>query len=231
MRMTIAVTTNFSAIHFNKIYPGRDNLSDGFHKILRDKVETYFALKLNKENKWVKNNGLIHDCDRVYNEYGYGEYSPYNVWVLKEFSDGSPVDLGYFLIYNESITCPCGCGSAYTGSDVSEDEWYYNGWGHINENWSEQDPEEEEETYCEEMDDYTDCDGDCQNCELWNRNHAHCEITDEVCDQDIETDEFENEDMIHPWRDNIIHCDARLCAECPHFREHYPDAAAPQENN
>ncbi len=55
MRMTIGINKKFNAIHFNAVYPGKNNLSEDFKKTLRDIVETYFAKQLNKPNVWRKN--------------------------------------------------------------------------------------------------------------------------------------------------------------------------------
>lgn len=138
MRMTIAVNDNFTAVHFNSIYPGRSNLSEDFCKMLRGKVETYIAEKLNKDNAWIRNGSAdVHlNAYRLHEEYGYGEYDSDYVWLLKDNKDGAYPD---FQIYNETILCPCGCGDAYHGSDDCGDYENYNGEGHINDNWYEND--------------------------------------------------------------------------------------------
>lgn len=225
MRMTIATNAKFNAIHFNEIYPGKCELSDEFHKLLRDKVETFFAKQLNKENVWVKNgNGPTYQhirCCRGHNEYGYSEYDDSDVYLLK--GENAYIDI---IPYDTTIHCPCGCGCDYPGTYDPDDEWYrYNGMGHTNENWEE---EEEEGTWCEETDEYEDCDGDCERCSLWNRNHAVCEITEEPCD-DYNIYDLEMADMIDVDMENTIHCEESMCKNCPHYHEPFGHAIETEE--
>jgi len=135
MRMTIAVNEKFNAIHFNEIYPGKSELSPEFHKKMRDVVETYFSNKLNKTNMWIRGGATeqLLDPYRIHNEYGYGEYNFGNVYVLK-----GEEDYPRFNVYSETITCPCGCGQDYIGTD-NADYYEYNGDGHITENYDEDD--------------------------------------------------------------------------------------------
>ena len=222
MRMTIAVNKEFNAIHFNEIYPGKQNLSDGFHKMLRDKVETYFATKLGKENKWIKNmssnTGKTIECYREYGEYGYSEYSSFNVWKLAKQDNYSNI-----IVYDTLIMCPCGCGHEYRGTSACEDDnLEYNGYGHTNENYEPYEDEyEEEENDCDELQTYETCSGECRTCPIYNRGHAECELTHEPCDQYEDIDTLEEKGMFDPNEDNIIYCDRDHCANCPHYQEHH----------
>ena len=160
MRMTIAVNDNFTAVHFNEIYPGKSNLSDNFHKLLRNKVETYIANVKNVENLW-RNNNLDFDNImpyRQHDEYGYPEYSSKKVWLLK---NDDITEYPAFRIYDTTIYCPCGCGEEYMGTYTDaydyDERYEYNGMGHINENYNIAD-ESWEEYRCYDHDcDFIDC--------------------------------------------------------------------------
>ena len=145
VRMTIAVNNTLNAIHFNEIYPWKTNTPDDFRKMLRDKVETYFAEKAGLKNLWSHLDRYIGDKNnydfisylhiyREYSEYGYGEYGSDHVYFIKGQEYYEP-----FQIYNKEIMCPCGCGSTYIGSDTDEDEYDYDGYGHTNEHYDESD--------------------------------------------------------------------------------------------
>ena len=228
MRMTIAVNEKFNAIHFNAIYPGKNNLSEDFQKTLRDIVETYFAKQLNKPNVWKKNKTSWEDragrisCHRQHYEYGYGEYDDFNVYYLAD-EECSNLKETYpdIYVYDQAIYCPCGCGEIFKGSDYGEDWIEYNGCGQINENYTEI----EETVWCDDQDEYVDCDGDCCHCEIFNSSRAVCEITEEEC-ENYEPYEAENFGMIDLREEQVIHCDLEHCKNCPHYKEHYPDAAA-----
>lgn len=213
MRMTIGVNKDFTAIHFNTIYPGKSDYSDSFRKLLRNKVETYFANKINKENVWISNDTVDWkdrvECSRYYDNYGYSEYSACDVYMIKgekEHPDITP--------YNEIIHCPCGCGENYRGSDCDRDYWYYNGDGHINENWSE------EGYYCEYSDEREDCDGDCgPDCPVWCRNNMVCELDEnEGCDRNCW--DAEDDGDFDPYRGNVVRCNPENCKECPLYKYH-----------
>lgn len=137
MRMTIAVNDDFTAIHFNEIYPGKSDLSENFHKLLRNKVETYIAQVKNVENLWKKSDmGCNIRPYRQHDEYGYPEYSDKRVWLLK---NDDITEYPAFRIYDTTIYCPCGCGQEYYGTYVEaydyDEEYSYNGMGHTNENF------------------------------------------------------------------------------------------------
>jgi len=218
MRMTIALNRTFNAIHFNEIYPGKGNLSEGLHKLFRDKVETYIAEKTGKKNTWMKK--LDIRCDREHCEYGYGEYDEYKVWAIK-----GEKEYGDLMVYNETITCPCGCGEDYIGSE-NENEYWYNGQGHVNENY------QEEGYYCEYTDEREDCDGDCRNCSIWARNNMVCELDeDERCDRDPW--EAEDDGDFDPYRGNVVSCNPEHCEGCPLYKLHHPeeDEDEEEENN
>jgi hypothetical protein len=214
MRMTIGVNKEFNAIHFNEIYPGKSSLSEDFHKLLRTKVETYFAEKLGKENIWKRNSEdteLIRCC-RKNNQYGYSEYKSDNVWYLKEDEKYSDIE-----VYNDIITCPCGCGEDFIGSD-DPDYWSYNGDGQVNENYNEE--ECCEEVYCDELNEYLDCDGDCAHCPTYNENHAVCDLTGDYCEEMTPYTAQEN-DMADFEESNIVSCCPEYYAQCPHYQEHF----------
>jgi len=147
VRMTIAVNNTLNAIHFNEIYPWKTDTPDDFRKMLRDKVETYFAEKAGLKNLWShldRYTGEINNYDfinhlhtyRECSEYGYGEYGSEHVYFIKGQEYYEP-----FQIYNQEIMCPCGCGSTYIGSDCDEDEYEYDGYGHTNEHYDESNEE------------------------------------------------------------------------------------------
>lgn len=216
--MTIAVNNNFTAVHFNEVYPGKSNYSKEFHKMMRDKVETFIAKKLNKENSWKK-------CDwelgknlspyRFHCEYGYSEYDVSQVYMIK--MDNEEYIYPEFNIYDEEITCPCGCGEAYKGSDSYRDEEEYNGEGHINENWYYAG------IYCEYTDEGEDCDGDCENCSIWRREHPVCELDiDQPCEERNIYDAEDDGDF-NSYESNVVHCNPDRCEGCPLYKLHHPD--------
>ena len=227
MRMTIAINKEFNAIHFNTIYPGKNNLSEGFQQKVRDIVETYFAKQLNKQNIWKKNRSRdefeekqeIIRCHRYHPEYGYSEYDDFNVYYLvgeEHYSD--------IYSYDEVIYCPCGCGEPFIGSDYCDDWMCYNGCGHVNENYD--DYYEEEGIWCDTQDclEY-DCDGDCLHCRIFNESNATCELTEEACEL-YEPFLAQQKGMIDLSESSTIHCDIENCKNCPHFKEHHFAAAA-----
>lgn len=136
MREWISINSTLDAIHFNMIYPGKWNYPRDFIANWRDKVETYVANYLKKENLWKKNDAFEYDCDRV-NWYGYGEWSGDNIYYLKD-SD-KQITEKIFYAYNEEIVCPCGCGTILPPSDVDWDEIeeVYRGGGFCCRNYEE----------------------------------------------------------------------------------------------
>jgi len=214
IRMTIAVNKNFTAIHFNTPYPGKANYSDSFKQLLRVHVEDYIDKKLERVGLlWRRSefNSAYNTAYRRHDEYGYGEYSGSNVYVLN-----APVNYEEFHIYNETITCPCGCKEDYIGTQNCKD-MCYSGEGHINDNFYY-------EHYCEIQDEYIDCDGDCRNCAIWCRENPVCELDiNHYCDRDAY--EAENEGDLDPYRSNIMYCNPDHCATCPLYKLHHPEEA------
>lgn len=218
-RITLAINENFTAVHFNTIYPWKRDTGDDFKKLIRDKVETYLAEKINKENIWRKYNSYEDkqiNSYRIHGEYGYSEYDNENVYMLK-----GEEEYPEFQIYNEAIKCPCGCGEDYIGS-YDSDYMEYNGEGHVNENWHEEGCDEE---WCDYADEYVDCDHDCENCPAYNRGHAVCEINGETHNCDGDRDLWEAEDLGDAdWsHDNHVNCNPEECAGCPFFKQHHPE--------
>lgn len=167
VRITLAVNGTYNAIHFNEVYPWKYDTPDDFRKMIRDKVETYFAEKAGIKNLWGKLERYIdgksnYDFVRVLNpyryhsQYGYGEYNSDRVYFVKDQDHYDE-----FSIYDEEIMCPCGCGVVYMGSDFCEDEYRSNGRGHVNENIEEVEDEcnwDEWRVYNEDDDDIYDTD-------------------------------------------------------------------------
>lgn len=147
MREWIAISKDFKTIHFNDIYPGKWAYPIDFKKMWRNIIENYIAEYLEVPNIWIKAEAPEIRCSRK-NLYGYGEYSSDYIYVLK---NSEPLE-EELKVYDECITCPCGCGSVVPGTD---DEWYvYNGGGLVCENFNDE--------YCEEEEDYCFyCDGPC----------------------------------------------------------------------
>lgn len=131
-RMTIAINKSLDAIHFNQIYPYKDDCSENFTKLLRDKVETFICEKTGKRNLW-KRYSYAPDLYpyRRHEEYGYGEYNSSRVWMLANEDEN---DYDEFNIYNETITCPCDCGNDYYGTD-NDEYMEYHGNGHVCEHY------------------------------------------------------------------------------------------------
>ena len=83
---------------------------------MREKVEFF----LNPDAVWTRGNGS--ECWRK-NPYGYGEFDSDNIYKIKEAEDEE------WLVYNEEIECPDGCGEFLYGSDYTEENFYYSGDG------------------------------------------------------------------------------------------------------
>ena len=231
MRMTIGINRKFNAIHFNAIYPGKSNLSENFQKTLRDIVETYFAKQLNKPNIWRKNKTDYKDreerieCCREHYEYGYGEYHNANVYYLVDEENNLNIKETHpdIYVYDQIIYCPCGCGNVFIGSDCGDDYLEYNGEGQINDNYIEED----EGIWCDELDEYAECDGDCYHCEIFNSNRAVCEITGEECNS-YHPLHLQDKGMIDLRNEHIVHCDAYYCKDCPYYKEHCYKGPTPE---
>lgn len=188
MREWIAISDNMHSVHFNVVYPGKDNYNNAFLKILREIVENKVASYLDVENVWRKysfsnyeqeengtEDGSIYiRAERVNGEYGYSEYDSNYVYTLKGFKHE------HIGVYDEEIKCPCGCGEVLPGSS-SDNE--YNGAGFICDNFEE--AYEEEGTYCDYLEDYCEyvgecCRENCEDCEHWREYHPVCELDEDV---------------------------------------------------
>lgn len=164
VRITLAFNETLNAVHFNAVYPWKGDCSDDFKKLIRNKVETFLCEKTGKENLWKKyDRSDMGDlkASRIYSEYGYSEYDSDYVYVVKNDTKWDE-----FKIYNEPIMCPCGCGQKYIGSDDS-DYMQYNGDGHTNDNWYE-----EEDDYSWEEWRVYDIDGNELYCTEWDEDTA-----------------------------------------------------------
>lgn len=203
MRMWFGLSQNMTTAHFNLIYPGKSQYSNGFCAKVRDVIEKFIANKLNCENIWVK--GGHCNTNRIYDSYGYDEFDSDYVWYVKgtEEQDVQP--------YSCLITCPCGCGNMLPGTGC-EDDIRYNGYGLIAENFNE-------ETWCEYLDEYSDCDGNCEECSVWRENNAVCELDEnEHCD---EAWSAEQDDHFDPYESNVVSCGDH-CKGCPLYALHHP---------
>lgn len=208
MRMFIAMSNDFKVIHFNAIYPGRSNYPADFAKLLRDFVETFISEKIGCRNMWKQDyskTGVWREYD-----YGYSEFSDHYAWIQSDCQDRYEIK-----VYDEPIICPCGCKNIVPGSYGVED-LRYNGDGMIYENFFE-------ERYCEVTDEYTDCDGDCEHCSIWNSANAVCELdTNHYCeDRDMCDVEYEGDADFSA--NNIISCNPSRCRGCALFREHHEE--------
>lgn len=233
MRGWIAISEDFKAIHFNGIYPGRNDYDEEFKKQLRDVIETVVAEYTGIVNKWrknphvtVKDNGhdvkctYLYDCYRE-NLYGYGEYRKEYVFINSEILEDKIKDatIEYedfkeihrnFTVYNEPIECPCGCGSYLNGSDEDyEDEEEYNGEGFTAENFY---THEENSYWCDYIDNYCDtecCRDNCEGCSYWDDNHPICDLDEEECDDP-------DWDYTH---DGVMDSNEEHCSNCPRWEK------------
>lgn len=175
IREWIAISPNMSAVHFNAIYPLRDNATNEFKKLLREKVETAIANYLLVDNKWRKSENCR--IDRSY-LYGYGEFFESNIYELEDNEDEE------IEVYDEPFECACGCGETINGSDEGL-EYLGEGFQHdcyMNSCYCE---------YCEDtcpQHNSECCEEDCFDCEYWKNNHPVCELSpyDECLNPDIE---------------------------------------------
>jgi len=244
MREWIAISKDWGGIHFNAIYPGRSDYDEKLCKQLRDCVERVVSQYTGVENLWRKNNHVkigekksnslyyqpstyLYTTGRV-NWYGYNEYCECNIYVNsvinpeKEFiteEERIKNDSNKNIkVYNEKITCPCGCGAEMIGSDeVSDDgdddcDYEYDGEGFVAEHFYER-----EKHWCDYKDDYCgyneEC--DCNDCPYYQDAHPEC------CMEDIDENTgeeciFEGTPSIH---DGIAYATESDCHNCPRWKE------------
>ena len=212
LRQWISISPDFTSIHFNFIYPGKESYNEDFEKQLREIVEGVIANYLpNIENKWQPDRSI--DCNRI-THYGYSEFSIFHIYSLCNVIK----DYDKWTVYDEDIVCPCGCGNILPGSDTYEDddEYYkYNGGGFIYEN-HELCHADYEEYYCEYCDEY--CSHECcrelceeDDCLLWKENHPVCSLDTNI---ECKTPDWFNSE------DGITEASETHCKECPLYKYH-----------
>ena len=208
MRMWISITQNFNNIHFNAIYPGKSNYSDGFRKQMRNVVEKFVANYLEMENIWGKDEEIWRMFEGRMYPYGYCEFDESSVFTIK----GGDTDI--VRVYDELITCPCGCGSFLPGTQCQDEDGedeVYNGNGMIYENF-------ESKHWCDYCDDYCEY-GNCEECYYWRRENPVCEIDEETyCENAYEAEQDGNFD---PDYSRIVQCGGH-CEGCPLYAQHHP---------
>lgn len=173
MRMWVATSPDFTTVHFNAVYPQKDNYPEEFRKMLREKVEGYIATKLNITNVWAQSNSRPEyervDCDRKY-WFGYGEFNSYNMWTQV---DNAPQDIE---VYDTYLPCACGCGNDLLPYDT-DDGIRYKGEGFTHDGYKEA-------YWCEYADDWCshecDCD-ECDGCCYWEDAHPWCDVCEIEC--------------------------------------------------
>ena len=195
MRQWIAISTQMHTIHFNEIYPGRNNYNDDFEKQVRNITETLVANYLNVENKWKNAEDI--DTTRFY-RYGYGEFHDYKMKTLSELPEEE------IVVYNEPIKCACGCGSTIDGSDDDND---YLGSGFHHSCY-------EEREWCDYCDDYCSeafdcCASRCEGCPHWDEAHPTCDLNGRDC---------LCPDFDYTSNGEMTSC-AEHCSDCPYFND------------
>ena len=217
MRAWIAVTPNFSTVHFNDIYPGKANYSEDFRQKYRDIVEKYISNYLKAENNWIKPENIWRSFEGRIFGYGYGEYDSDKVWSLKDR------EVENIEVYDERVLCPCGCGFYLPGTQCGEcddAEMVYNGDGMINENF-------EEKTWCSYCDDWCEYGGECSECYYYRRDNAVCELdTNENCENSWEAMDNGSFD---PDYTRVVSCGDH-CEGCPLYRLHHPEEFTEEDN-
>ena len=215
MREWIAISPSMTAIHFNKIYPGKDSYEKEFKAQYRSVVEDFVAKYINKNNMWKKSRQCR--CVRRYG-YGYDEFDEEYIYQLSECETPERWE-----VFTEYVPCLC-CGDPLPPSHISgsedprEDvEYEYSGYGFNCSEWSECEPEEEE-YFCDYADDY--CSHECyleacEDCPHWQNAHPVCDLDEDVeCEEDVDV------------YDGVAHSCARFCEDCPNWEEHHREAAA-----
>ena len=243
MRQWIAIANDWGAIHFNAIYPGKDDYDSNFEKMFRDIVEKVVADYMGVTNTWRKNDYIceehqpeayyirsryIYSCYRE-NYYGYGEYhddyiyinsqiNPQKEVLSKEEYDKLEQDKDKkIFVYNEKILCPCGCETELIGSDECGDCDEGDDWEYNGNGFVCSNFYEREQHWCDYKDDYCEyeCDGYCcEGCCYWEDAHPYCEVCDMECPEGIDAPDV---------YDGYAHPDDTCKKTCPHWKEcHHP---------
>lgn len=202
MRQWIAISEDFTTIHFNSIYPAK-RYEDKLEKQFREKVEQIVSSYKGISNMW-KSVGTNFNVNAGRNyKYGYGEFSR---GYMYHQSDVEPKSI---TVYTEPILCPCGCGKEIIPSDEGR---RYLGEGFTCEGYGYGCYCEHIEDYCE----YTDecCCENCSDCPRWQDNHPMCDLD--------ETEECPNPDWDDVWN-GYMHSNSYDCYDCPHWKACYPE--------
>lgn len=214
MRQWISISPDEDAIHFNAIYPGKNNYTEDFKKMLRQICENF----VDTDATWAKNDNWNTCCERQY-YYGYDEYNYSNIYYKKQDDEeNNEKPIKGWMVFDTGITCPCGCGDTLHGSseEDGDDEYRYTGDGFCCYNFYTA-------HYCEYIDDYCDCD-DCYGCENWNRNNPVCSLDEsESCNERNVWEAEEEDDDFRPWRSNVMQCNPERCEGCPLYKYHHPE--------
>ena len=209
MRRWIAISPDFTGLHFNSIYPYKDSISEELNKNLRNIIEEKVANYLERPNQWVRD--YKSDCSREYC-YGYNEYDNDNIFVLKDI-DGNVNSIGW-TVFNERILCPKHYATNMylygVGGDEEYDEYHYNGNGFISDNITQG-------YWCELRDGwcpygYYDCDS-CNEyeCDCWRLEHPVCNLDNEPC-----------EDPCWDYaNDGVMDANEEHCSNCPRWKACY----------
>lgn len=106
MREWIYIDDKFGAVHFNAIYPGKDDYDEEFQKLLRTKVEETLCKYTGVSNIWRKNeeytfkpeNNVVSgywarmaECHRK-NMYGYGECDNSYIYINNDIYPKLKID-------------------------------------------------------------------------------------------------------------------------------------------
>jgi hypothetical protein len=203
MREWIALSKNLTTIHFNQIYPTKNNTTEELERQLRVKVEKLIANYLGIPDLWKRNDDRTKSTRRN-RYYGYGEFA--SVYMFYQ-SDSEIEDIE---VYNRDIECPCGCGVILDGSDEGLD---YDGYGFHHDCYDHR-------YFCELSDDYCDneccCSEYCEGCRYWEMEHPVCSL--DTCE------ECSNPDSDYISDDGIMEANECHCSDCPIWEScHAPD--------
>lgn len=201
MREWIAISANFTGIHFNSIYPGK-NYDEEFERLLRNEVESLVSNYLKMPNKWRRAERAW--CDRQIG-YGYSEFSSYRIYVLSTIGEDEEENI---KVYDTMYHCACGCGE-FIPPSYDDESMEYEGNGFRHDCMTER-------YYCEYCDDYCShecCREECEGCSIWNDNHPVCSLdTCEEC-EDIPDYYWEG------WVNGEVEAREDHCINCPRWQE------------